>query len=256
MPLTQLKDANLNIPYVGGWCEGFVEGAWGQATLPTPANPTTSGVYSTAIDAWNAQPNKHYDLPPVGKTVPVYLSLGNVPAGHVAISLDDGKIASSSQSGYHPLPYFHPNLNDLIAMYGKYNGGCTYLGWGEYVGRIQVVSSGIINEGENEMIDQSTLNILFNAILGRSADPGAVTHYVGNYTPSFVANDLNASAERKTYLAYQAKAVTDLKAQLAVANKEIARLKALPTPPTSTNLDVENNTLLKKIDTKIATVFK
>lgn len=135
----QLNDANWRIPYVGGWCEGYVEGAWGQATRPTPSNQTTSGVYATAIAAWNAQPVKHTEEPPKGITVPVYFSLGNVWQGHVAIRLDDGYVASSTQAGYHPVGYLHPNINNLISLYGQYNGGCTYLGWGEYVGRVKVV---------------------------------------------------------------------------------------------------------------------
>ena len=135
----QLVDANWRIPYVGGWCEGYVEGAWGQATKPTPSNPTTSGVYPTAIAAWNAQPVKHTEEPPRGITVPVYFSLGNVWQGHVAIRLDDGYTASSTQAGYHPNGYLHPNMQNMINLYGQYNGGCTYLGWGEYVGRVKVV---------------------------------------------------------------------------------------------------------------------
>ena len=47
----QVNDANWRIPYVGGWCEGYCEGAWGKATYPTPSNPTTSGIYPSAIQA-------------------------------------------------------------------------------------------------------------------------------------------------------------------------------------------------------------
>lgn len=215
MPYKQLKDANMNTPYIGGYCEGFVEMAWGQATMNSQ-HTETYGVYPTAIgnrlglSAWDAQPIKHYDLPPVGKTVPVYFSLGSTPDGHVAISLDDGKVTSSTQAGYHASPYFHPNLNHLITLYGKYNGGCTYLGWGEYVGRIKVI------EGD-EMIDKATLDILFNTFLGRTPDPDAISHYVGKYTVAFVVADLNASSERKTYLVRQAKVASDLKASQAEA---------------------------------------
>lgn len=137
--MKQLKDANWRIPYVGGWCEGYVEGAWGFATLPTPSNPTTSGKYASATAAWNAEPNKHYDQPPMGITVPVYFSLGSTSYGHVAIRLDDGKVASSTQTGYHTQGYLHPNIQNMIDMYAKYNNGCTYLGWGEHVAGNQII---------------------------------------------------------------------------------------------------------------------
>lgn len=135
----QIKDANWRIPYVGGWCEGYVEGAWGRATLPTITNQTTSGVHASATSAWNAEPNKHYDLPPAGITVPVFFSLGSTNLGHVAIRLDDLMVASSTQAGFRPKGYLHPNIQDLINLYAKYNNGCTYLGWGEHVGGMRVV---------------------------------------------------------------------------------------------------------------------
>lgn len=146
MPWRQVVDANWRIPYVGGWCEGYVAGAWGQATLPTPENQVTyaigAGGYGSAIEKWNANVgggNHSGELPPVGKTVPVYFSLGNVWQGHTAISLDDGYIASSSQGGYHTQGYIHQNLDNIIWAYGQYNGGCTYLGWSEFVGNIRVI---------------------------------------------------------------------------------------------------------------------
>lgn len=135
----QVVDANWRIPYVGGWCEGYVEGAWGKATQPTQNNQTTSGVYASAMTAWNSEPNKHYDLPPRGITVPVYFSLGSTSYGHVAIRLDDLMVASSTQSGFHTQGYLHPNIDNLIKLFAQYNNGCTYLGWGEHVGGMRVV---------------------------------------------------------------------------------------------------------------------
>ena len=146
MPYRQVIDANWRIPYVGGWCEGYVAGAFGQATLPTIDNQTTSAIgaggYASAIDKWNADPgngNHPGELPPVGKTVPVYFSLGDVWQGHTAISLDDGMVASSTQGGFHTQGYIHQNLDNLIWVYGQYNGGCNYLGWSEFVGNVRVV---------------------------------------------------------------------------------------------------------------------
>lgn len=131
MSWVQLRDADMNTGYEGGWCLKFVQDAF-----------KTDHQDPDAIDAWNDNylgGNHPNELPPVGKTVPVYFSLGNVPQGHVAISLDDGFVASSTLGGYHPKPYFHPSLQHMIDMYAKYNGGCTYLGWSEYVSTTHVV---------------------------------------------------------------------------------------------------------------------
>lgn len=182
----QLRDANTATGYVGGWCLKFVQDAFG-----------TDHPYASAIDAWNANyggGNHAGEVPPLGITVPVYFSLGNVPAGHVAIRLDDGWVASSTQSGSHSTPYFHKSLDDLIAVYGQYNGGCTYLGWSEYVGTVRVVAPAQVNATDDQ-IRQAYLDIL-----ERPADDGAIVHY-RNYTSEFVRNDLMASAEHQTLLA-------------------------------------------------------
>lgn len=55
-------------------------------------------------------------------------------------------------------------------------------------------------QGGDDMIDQNTLNILYATLLGRAPDPDAITHYVGNYTTSFVVNDLSSSAEHAQYM--------------------------------------------------------
>jgi len=113
-------DANLKVPYEGGWCLAYVQNAF-----------DTAHWYPSAIDQWYGAAKKHTELPPLGITVPVYFSLGNVEAGHVAIRLDDGMVASSTQGGTHQQGYIHKNIQDMIDMYAKYNGGCTYLGWSE-----------------------------------------------------------------------------------------------------------------------------
>lgn len=127
----QTRDANWQVPYTGGWCLKWVQDAFG-----------TDHPYPSASAAWNANygnGNHPGELPPKGKTVAVYFALGNVPEGHVAISLDDGYVASSTQPGWHPQGYLHPNLQNMIDVYGKYNGGCTYLGWSEYVGSVKTL---------------------------------------------------------------------------------------------------------------------
>lgn len=67
----------------------------------------------------------------------------------------------------------------------------------------------------DDMIDQVTLTQLFNVMLGRDPDPGAVDHYVGHYTTSFVVNDLLTSAERQQNVTRQATALSSVQAQLS-----------------------------------------
>jgi len=134
----QQNDANWKVPYKGGWCLKYVQDAF-----------KAPHIYPSASASWKANygnGNHPGELPPVGKTVAVYFSLGNVPEGHVAISLDDGCVASSTQGGNHPQGFIHPNLNNLINMYAKYNGGCTYLGWSEYAGPMKVLVNEIVEQ--------------------------------------------------------------------------------------------------------------
>lgn len=179
MAYRQLRDANWRVPATGGWCLKYVQDAFG-TDHPDP----------DATNAWNDNylGGNHTSLPPVGKTVPVYFSLGNVPQGHVAISLDDGKVASSTRAGTFPQGYIHPNLNDLIAIYGRYNGGCKYLGWSEYVGTVHVVQF----ENPNATVDQ--IKQAYLDILERPADADGLAHFQ-NYTIAFVRADLAKSAE-------------------------------------------------------------
>lgn len=195
----QLRDANWKVPYVGGWCLKYVQDAFG-TDHPDP----------DAMNAWNDNylGGNHVSLPPTGKTVPVYFSLGNVPQGHVAISLDDGKVASSTQSGSHPAGFIHPNLNDLVATYGRYNGGCVYLGWSEFVGTVRVVEY----SNPNASVDQ--IKQAFLDILERPADPDAIAHYQ-NYTNDFTRADLLNSVEYHTLQGNKAAAIQAAKDAIA-----------------------------------------
>ncbi len=193
MAYIQLRDANWRIPYVGGWCEGYTEGSFGFATLPTLQNQTTSGKYTSATAAWNAgQGNHPGELPPAGVTVPVFFALGSTDQGHVAISLDDGSVASSTQAGFHTQGYIHPNLQSLIDLYAQYNNGCTYLGWSEFVGGVRVVEQ--ITEGGT--VD--TIKSMYSRLLGREADQGGIDTYTKAAQDKgweFVYNDLKNSDE-------------------------------------------------------------
>jgi len=140
---TQLILPNYNIPYTGTQCERFVEqttgqsGVWSTAVHPMPPKYPTG-----AWDQGYGGGNHPDELPPAGMRVPVYFELGSTPAGHVAIQLEDGRVASSTQAGTHPTAYIHPSLQDLINVYAKANGSCVYLGWSEWIGKKQVVTEG------------------------------------------------------------------------------------------------------------------
>lgn len=201
MAYQQLRDADMNIGYTGGWCLKYVQDAYG-----------TDHPYPTALAAWDAEPvaTSHGEYPPLGITVPIYFSLGNEPAGHVAIRLDDGWVASSTLSGYNARPYLHPSIDDLINVYGRYNGGCTYLGWGEHVGSVRVVEA-TANNATDDQIRQA-----YRDILERDAEPDALTHYRA-YTIDFVRSDLMNSQEKRDLDARKAQAQADAAAQAVAA---------------------------------------
>lgn len=268
----QLKDASMKVGYTGGWCLKYVQDAFG-----------TDHPYPTAIAEWNnTSGSNHTDVPPLGITVPVFFSLGNVPAGHVAIRLSDGWVASSTQAGTHATPYYHKNLDDLIAVYGKYNGGCTYLGWSEVVGTQKVVEF----QSENATDDQ--IRQAYQDILERPADDGGLAHY-RNYPIDFVRQDLQNSDEYKSLQAHKqvvaaaaakaaqdAQTAADAKAKAddaaaaqAIADAETrqkahdAQTEADAAASHIQNVEDENNKLLKQllaivqdILAKLTNVFK
>ncbi|MFE7720089.1 hypothetical protein ACFU44_13730 [Nocardia rhizosphaerihabitans] len=166
--MRQLVTPNYDIPYFGGYCEGFVEGTVGQATLPGPPKFITYGVWQNAVGpvnkgetaAWAANyknGNHPNELPPKGVRVPIFFSLGSTKAGHVALSLEDGRVASSTKVGYNPTAFIHPGIQDLINTYTRYSGSCSYLGWSEYIGKVRVV------DGGNDMVDDATARAMLEA---------------------------------------------------------------------------------------------
>lgn len=140
MAYKQLRTPNLDITYTGGWCLQAVREAFGVAAK-----------YGTAMEDWQSG-NQHVGTPPTGIAVPVYFSLGIEPAGHVAISLPDGRVASSTKNGTHKGLYIHPDLQDLVNIYAKYNQGCTYLGWSTEVNDTPVIE-------EEESMTQEEANV-------------------------------------------------------------------------------------------------
>lgn len=129
----QVKGANIGITYTGGWCLKAVQDAFG-----------TAHVYPTAYDDWisgeNGKGNHDGEQPPAGVQVPIYLKLGTVPAGDIAISLGDGRVAAAAQGGTHVGLYIYSSMQSYINDYGRANGGATYLGWSEGTGNTRVVA--------------------------------------------------------------------------------------------------------------------
>jgi len=215
---TQLVGASWNIPYVGGWCLKYVQDAF-----------ETDHPYPSAMDAWNAGNGNHAgELPPAGVAVPVYFKLGSVPEGHVAISLSNGTVASSSLPGSNAEGFIYPNLQALIDDYGKYNGGCTYLGWSEDVGTERVVAPiepVVVNATRAQVIAD------YIELIGRDptgVDEGGIAHYM-QFPNDVVRNSLYRSDERKVVMDQQAIAVAKAIADKQAADAETARLADLAT---------------------------
>lgn len=78
-----------------------------------------------------------------------------------------------------------------------------------------------ITQGGDDMIDQNTLNVLYQVLLGRDPDPGASGHYVGKYTTSFVVNDLRGSQEYQQHTAIVSQQQSTLQAQLTDAQSKL-----------------------------------
>lgn len=133
MVFNQLVTPNPNIPCQPGWCLQYVRQTFG-APIVEP----------TATAGWENAQFKHKDTNfPAGCYVPVWFSLSNEPAGHVALMCPDGSVYSTSDNSN--VPHHHPSLDDLIAYYWR--NPLTYLGWSEDISNVRVV------EKENEMAD-------------------------------------------------------------------------------------------------------
>lgn len=228
MAWKQIKDASMSMGYVGGWCLKYVQDAFG-----------TDHPYPTARAAWDANygGGNHAGEPPLGITVPIYLTINGVPAGHVAIRLSDGYVASSTLSGSHSTPYYHKNIQDLINTYASVYGGMALLGWSEYVGSQRVVEFASDNATDAQ-IRQAYLDIL-----ERPADDGGLAHY-RNYTNDFVRNDLMNSDERKQLLALkaaQAQAAAEAKAKAEAQAKAEAEAKAKAEAEAAARAEAEKN---------------
>jgi hypothetical protein len=77
--------------------------------------------------------------------VPVWFSLVDEPAGHVALLAPDGSVYSTSDLGN--VPHHHPNLDELISYYAYYGLTLTYLGWTEDIENVAVVAGSLAYAG-------------------------------------------------------------------------------------------------------------
>jgi hypothetical protein len=74
---------------------------------------------------------------------PVWFSLRNVPAGHVALRAPWGAVYSTSDDSN--TPHCHLDLDDLIAYYNRYGQPITYLGWTEDIENVTVIDTGSLS---------------------------------------------------------------------------------------------------------------
>jgi len=127
MTYQQIVSPNPNIPCQPGWCLQYVRQAFGAPV-----------VEPTATKGWENAEYKHQDMDfPDNCAVPVWFSLENEPAGHVALHMADGSVYSTSDDS--TVPHHHPSLDDLIAYYWR--NPLTYLGWSEDISNVRVVES-------------------------------------------------------------------------------------------------------------------
>ena len=77
------------------------------------------------------------------------------------------------------------------------------------------------NQGD-DMIDQNTLTILFNEMLGRNPDDDAINHYVGKYTTSFVVADIKSGSEYAQKTANESNYISSINTQISTLNAQLA----------------------------------
>jgi hypothetical protein len=133
MTFTQTVTPNPHIPCQPGWCLQYVRQAYG---LPA--------AYPTATAAWEASASQHRDRDfPAGVWYPIWFSLANEPAGHVALVAPDGSVFSTSDLSNKP--HQHLDISDLMNYYARYGMTLTYRGWTEDVAGYQVIAPAGIN---------------------------------------------------------------------------------------------------------------
>lgn len=125
VPYRQLVSPNPRIRCNPGLCLVYVREVFGVG----PKNPT-------ALKGWEASQYKHENKKyPKDVWVPIWFSLSDNPAGHVAVRQPDGSVWSAS----HPTqfePVHHESLEDMELYYSH---RLTHLGWTEDIEGVQVI---------------------------------------------------------------------------------------------------------------------
>lgn len=175
-----------------GYCLAYVQTAFGAGWAG-----------ATAWESWSSVKGKHADRQfPIGVYIPIWFShtgtYGGVRKnwGHVAILRIDPngsvKIWSSPLSNKAYADVF-TGISQVERAFGA-----SFVGWSEFVGPTRVLEH---IPAKNNNITTAQLTALYQEILERKPDAGAINHYVGKRTYDFTRNDLLTSTERKTLLA-------------------------------------------------------
>lgn len=109
---TALAKAKATTSWSVGMCDQFVAQMWGQSG---------SG-YATAVDNWNASPDKHQGAAAAGTAPAGALVYWGGGAGHVALSNGDGTVWSTDIGGAGTVT--RVPWNEISEKWGK-----PYLGW-------------------------------------------------------------------------------------------------------------------------------
>jgi hypothetical protein len=120
--------------YTGGWCLAAV----GRCFALTD---TTHFVADAGL-AWEQEVKSgaaRTTRPPSGVAVPIFFSFADHSISHIAVSLPDGRVASSSLTGYHTNMYIHKSITDMMDFY---KSGIKYLGWSSWLEGSQIVKDG------------------------------------------------------------------------------------------------------------------
>ena len=193
----QVINANPNVPYTGGWCLAAVQDAF-----------NTDHPYPSAMAQWQNGGSRHVGRPPLGIDVPVFFSMSNEPAGHVAVHLKDGRVASSSKAGKHSSLYIHDSIDDLIGFYAPYHR-LVLLGWSEVVGTKQVV--------KELTMKPTALKYLVKGVLNRPLTPEDSKSYLGKDPNDVIIHTVKwAEANNRSY----AQAIASKDAQIAALKAE------------------------------------
>lgn len=111
--------------------------------------------------------------------------------GHIGVVLSNNMVF---EENVHIAGVSSKTLSDGTVVYASRNNFPINASWRKGSPSYYRLKNYVENKGE-DMIDRGTLDLLYSLILGRAADQGAVDHYVGHYTTSFVVSDLNNSGE-------------------------------------------------------------